>query len=83
MKVKGMLPVVIITFQDHSADLEGEARPFFFKAIGVVLKSTAEGYTLGHWIDVTEKDVLKPDVTTYVAKVKGLKIQTIGHMVIE
>lgn len=80
---KNMLPIVVMHFQDHSAHLEGTAKAYYFQAVGVVVAETKEGYTLGHWIDVTTQGRAKPDVTTYVAKVKGLKIKTIGHMVIE
>lgn len=37
---KKMLPVVIVSFQDHSAHLEGMAEAVRFTAIGVILKET-------------------------------------------
>lgn len=80
-----MLPIVVITFQDHSAELEGMAQPFIFTAIGVVLKETPDGYIIGHWL---QNFPVKPteecgEVTTYVAKVKGMQIQTISHLVVK
>lgn len=81
-KTKSILPVVLISFQDHSAHLEGVAEAYQFLAVGVILKEDKSGYTLGHWLQKTpEVDLeLMGDVTTYIAKVKGLKIQTIAHV---
>jgi hypothetical protein len=76
---KNMLPIVIIHFQDHSADLEGIAEPFKFAAIGVVLRSDKNGYTLGHWVPTDDNDGPDNYVTSYVAKVPGISVQTIGH----
>lgn len=78
-----MLPIISIHFQDHSADIEGEAKPFYFFAIGLVLKETAHGFTLGHWLDVTVPGKGTPEVSTYVAKVKGMKVTTLAHIVLE
>lgn len=72
------LPIVIMSFQDHSADLEGHAEPYKFVAMGAIIKETPEGYLLGHWLNVSHPDEKLGEVTTYVAKVKGLKKQQIG-----
>lgn len=74
----GLAPVVVISFQDHSANLEGESAPYQFLAVGIVYKETREGYYLAHWVDVTDKP--KGEVTTYIAKVRGLCIRTISHV---
>lgn len=73
------VPIVMISFQDHSANLEGVAEAYQFLAIGFLIKEDKNGYTLGHWIDVTDSDGDKSgEVTTYIAKVKGLKKTQIG-----
>lgn len=79
---KEILPIVCIGFQDHSANLEGQAEPYIFLAIGVVLKEDALGYLIGHWLQQSPKVPLDEigDVTTYIAKVKGLTIKTVGHV---
>lgn len=78
MKKNKKIPIVAMTFQDHSADLEGEAQPFHFLAVGILQKETPLGYYLGHWLDLNNKG--KGEVTTYIAKVKGMKIRVIGHI---
>jgi len=77
-----MLPLVVIGFNDHSANFEGEADPYKFLAIGLLLKETEEGYLLGHWIKVShrENDHDLGDVTTFIAKVVGMQIRTITHL---
>jgi hypothetical protein len=84
-KKQRLLPIVLISFQDHSADLEGIAAPYHFTAIGVVLKETPEGYVLGHWLQSSPAKPFEDmgEVTTYIAKVKGMKIKTINHLVVE
>lgn len=74
-----LLPIVIITFQDHSAHLEGLADPVIFTAVGVLLKETVLGYRLGHWVKPKMKPSEKELITSYVAKVRGMSIKTIGH----
>ncbi len=69
-------PLVLISFQDHSVHVEGTSEPVMFLAHGILLKEDKMGYTLGHWL----KDGNEGEITTYVAKVKGLKKKTIGHL---
>jgi hypothetical protein len=79
---KSMLPLVVIGFNDHSADFDGEATPHKFLAIGLLLKETPEGYLLGHWIKVNHREHENDlgDVTTFIAKVVGMQIKTITHL---
>lgn len=70
--------VVKISFQDHSGNLEGMAEPYMFLAIGVILKEDEYGYTLGHWTRLNNFENNEiGEITSYVAKVKGLKIKTL------
>ena len=79
---KSMLPLVIIGFNDHSANFEGEADPYKFLAIGLLLKETPEGYLLGHWVKVSHREHEEDlgDVTTFIAKVAGMQVRTITHL---
>lgn len=82
-KKQQLLPVVSMTFQDHSAHLEGKAEPYKFLAIGIVYKETTHGYYLAHWLDVTKPGKLGKEITTYIAKVKGLKISVLTHICVD
>jgi len=77
------VPIVIISFQDHSGDLEGHAEPYSFLAIGAIVEETKLGYVLAHWVyarpDQRPQGKLG-DVTTYIAKVKGMKVKRIGTL---
>lgn len=75
-----LLPIVAISFQDHSCHHEGVAGPVMFLAIGIVQKEDDMGYYITHWLRTGDSDGDSgPEITSYVAKVKGLKIKTIGH----
>jgi hypothetical protein len=79
---KNKLDVVMITFPDHSADLEGRSRPFHFLAVGVLAEETEHGYHLAHWTDISNPSKPMEDVSTYVAKVKGLKLTKLTHIIV-
>lgn len=82
MKNKKKLDIVMITFQDHSANLDKRSRPYHFLAVGVLIEETDMGYHLSHWIDISSTKKLHEDVSTYVAKVKGLKLTRISHILV-
>jgi hypothetical protein len=71
------LPIVHITFIDHSAHLEGIADPIYFVAVGLLLNETKEGYTLGHWVGPNGA-ADDNSITSFVAKVKGMKVRKIA-----
>lgn len=83
--MKKVLPIVLISFQDHSANLEGRSDPYQFLAIGVIIEETEDGYVIGHWIRQNQKVRLSDigEITSYVAKVKGLKMRKIGSIKVD
>lgn len=82
-KKQTILPIVLMHFQDHSGDIQAKSHPYYFYAMGAIMEEDEGGYYLAHWVDVTKPHKPKADASTYIAKVKGLKIRTIGHLVIE
>ncbi len=76
------MKIVLISFQDHSVHTEGTATPVLFVACGLLLKEDAKGYLLGHWIKAEGGHKISEcgEITSYVAKVRGLKIQTVGRL---
>ncbi len=76
------IPVVLFTFQDHSADTDGIAHPRYFTAVGFVLEETKEGYLVGHWLDAEDPTTRAEinQVTSYIAKVVGLKKKIIAYV---
>lgn len=82
---KKLLPIVVIHFQDHSASTDGAIGPVRFVAVGVVTEETREGYQIAHWLKDERPTAGQriEDVTTYIAKVKGLRIETVGHLVMK
>lgn len=74
--------IVMITFQDHSTHSEGASVPFNFCAVGVLLEETKYGYHLAHWTRIGDVSEGLGEITSYIAKVKGLKIKTIASLVL-
>lgn len=71
--------IILLSFLDHSVNTDGEASPCRFIATGLLKKETKEGYYLTHWHQ-TDEPTEDNNITSFVAKMPGLKKQVVGKV---